>query len=65
MANLVRSGVTESDIGVGGHSHGQNPVRGGSGILVMVGTNRNKFKPPVKAIKERYYQKFRGKGGEQ
>jgi len=30
MANLVRSGVTESEVGVGGHSHGQNPVRGGS-----------------------------------
>ena len=30
MANLVRSGVTVSDIGVGGHSYGQNPVRGGS-----------------------------------
>ena len=34
------------------------------GILVMVGTNQNKFKPSVKAIKELYYQKFRGKGGE-
>ena len=30
----------------------------------MVGTNQNKFKPSVKAIKELYYQKFRGKGGE-
>ena len=34
------------------------------GILVMVGTNQNKFKPSVKAIKELYYPKFRGKGGE-
>lgn len=35
------------------------------GILVMVGANQKKFKPSVKAIKELYYQKFRGKGGEQ
>ena len=35
------------------------------GILVMVGASQNKFKPSVKAIKELYYQKFRGKGGEQ
>ena len=35
------------------------------GILVMVGTNQNKFKPSVKAIKELYYHKFRGQGGEQ
>ena len=35
------------------------------GILVMGGANQNKCKPPVKAIKERYYQNFRGKGGEQ
>ena len=34
-------------------------------ILVMVGVNRKKFKPSVTAIKERYYQLFRGKGGEQ
>ena len=34
------------------------------GILVMVGCNKSKFKPPLKAIKERYYSKFRGKGGE-
>ena len=33
------------------------------GILVMVGTNNSKLKPPLKAIKE-YYSKFRGKGGE-
>ena len=30
----------------------------------MVGTNKSKFKPSVKEIKERYYSKFRGKGGE-
>ena len=34
------------------------------GILVMVGINKSKFKPPLKAIKERFYSKFRGKGGE-
>ena len=34
-------------------------------ILVMVGVNRKKFKPSVKAILERYYKMFRGKGGEQ
>ena len=34
------------------------------GMLVMVGTKTSKFKPPLKAIKERYYSKFRGKGGE-
>ena len=34
------------------------------GILVMVGTNKSKFKPPLKAIKERYFSTFRGKGGE-
>ena len=34
------------------------------GILVMVGANKSKFKPSVKAIKERYYTKFRGKDGE-
>ena len=33
------------------------------GILVMVGANKSKFKPSVKAIKERYYTKFRGEGG--
>ena len=33
------------------------------GILVMVGTNKSKFKPAIKAILERYYSKFRGKGG--
>ena len=31
----------------------------------MVGANQKKFKPSVKAIKELYYQKVRGKGGEQ
>ena len=35
------------------------------GILVMVGANKKKFKPSVKVVKERYYQNFRGKGGEQ
>ena len=39
MANLVRSGVTESEVGVGGHSHGQNPVRGGSGTFVYMVQN--------------------------
>ena len=34
------------------------------GMLVMVGTKKSKFKPPLKAIKARYYSKFRGKGGE-
>ena len=34
------------------------------GILVMVGTNKSKFMPSVKEIKECYYSKFRGKGGE-
>ena len=36
------------------------------GMLVMVGVNKKKFnKPSVTAMKERYYQMFRGKGGEQ
>ena len=34
------------------------------GIFVMVGVNKTKFKPTLQAIKERYFQKFRGKGGE-
>ena len=34
------------------------------GMLVMVGTNKSKFKPPLAAIKERYYAKFRGKEAE-
>ena len=33
------------------------------GVLVMVGANKSRFKPSVKAIMERYYQKYRGKGG--
>ena len=33
-------------------------------MLVMVGVNKKKFKPPVASIKERYYAMFRGKGGE-
>ena len=31
--------------------------------LVMVGANKSRFKPTVKAIMERYYKKYRGKGG--
>ena len=34
------------------------------GIFVMVGANKSKFKPSIQAIKECYYSKFRGKGGE-
>ena len=34
------------------------------GMLVMVGINRKKFKPLLKAIKELYFKKFRGQGGE-
>ena len=34
------------------------------GILTMIGINKNHFKPSVEAIKERYYAKFHGKGGE-
>ena len=30
--------------------------------LVMVGANKSRFKPTVKAIMERYYKKYRGKG---
>ena len=33
------------------------------GVLVMVGANKNRFKPTVKAIMERYYNKYRGEGG--
>ena len=33
-------------------------------MIVMVGTNKSKCMPSVKEIKERYYFKFRGKGGE-
>ena len=33
------------------------------GVLVMVGANKKKFKPMVAAIMERYYAKYRGKGG--
>ena len=32
------------------------------GMLVMVGINRKKFKPLLKAIKELYFKKFRGAG---
>ena len=31
--------------------------------LVMVGAKKSRFKPTVKAIMERYYKKYRGKGG--
>ena len=33
------------------------------GVLVMVGANKSSFKPTVKDIMERYYKKYRGKGG--
>ena len=33
------------------------------GVLVMVGANKSRLKPTVKAIMERYYKKYRGKGG--
>ena len=33
------------------------------GVLVMVGSNKKNFKPTVTAIMERYYAKYRGKGG--
>ena len=33
-------------------------------MLVTVGVNTKKFKPPLTSIKERYYAMFRGKGGE-
>ena len=33
------------------------------GVLVMVGANKSRFKPTVKAILERDYKKYRGKGG--
>ena len=33
------------------------------GVLVMVGANKKNFKPTVTAIMERYYAKYRGKGG--
>ena len=29
----------------------------------MVGANKSRFKPTVKAIMECYYKKYRGKGG--
>ena len=32
------------------------------GKLVMVGMNKQFYKPSVAQIKERYYQKYRGKG---
>ena len=33
------------------------------GVLVMVGANKSRFKQTVKAIMERYYNKYRGEGG--
>ena len=32
-------------------------------VLVMVDASKSRFKPTVKAIMERYYKKYRGKGG--
>ena len=32
------------------------------GTLVMVGMNKKNYSPPLSAIKERYYSKFRGLG---
>ena len=32
-------------------------------FLVMVGANKSRFKPTVKAILEHDYNKYRGKGG--
>ena len=32
------------------------------GMLVMVGMNKKNYSPPLNAIKELYYSKFRGKG---
>ena len=34
------------------------------GVLVKVGCNKKRFKPAVQAVLERYYAKYRGKGGE-
>ena len=34
------------------------------GKLVMVGANQKRYKPSVQSIKEHYYAKYRGKGGE-
>jgi hypothetical protein len=31
------------------------------GTLVMVGMNKKNYSPPINAIKELYYSKFRGK----
>ena len=35
------------------------PSRRLQGILVMVSINKKNFKPSLKDVKERYYQKFR------
>ena len=67
-----RKGPSRKDIELGSRSLGCAPQGLLSdpnmdpyylGMLVMVGTNKSKFKPPLAAIKERYYAKFRGKGG--
>ena len=33
-------------------------------LFVMVGMNKNNYKPPLKDIKEMYYRKFRGNSSE-
>ena len=33
-------------------------------LFVMVGMNKNNYKPPLKDIKELYYRKFRGNSSE-
>ena len=33
-------------------------------VLVRIGFNKKAFEPAVAAIKEKYYELFRGKGGE-
>ena len=32
-------------------------------VLLMVDASKSRFKPTVKAMMERYYKKYRGKGG--
>jgi|TARA_B110000902_G_C13971309_1_gene461268 hypothetical protein len=34
------------------------------GKLVMVGANQKRYAPSVQSIKEHYFNKYRGKGGE-
>ena len=64
-----RKGPSRKDIELGSRSLGCAP----QGLLSdpniwasssLVGTNKSKFMPSVKEIKECYYSKFRGKGGE-